>query len=100
VRKSRYSDEQIVAILAESDAGVRTLELCRRYGINKNTFYKWKGKYAGMVTSDVRRMRQLEDENGRLKTLLADAQLDFAGLKHALSKKYPSQLINGRRSKP
>jgi putative transposase len=55
VRKSRYSDEQIVAILAESDSGVKTLELCRRYGINKNTLYKWKGKYAGMQTSDVRR---------------------------------------------
>jgi putative transposase len=100
VRKSRYSDEQIVAILAESEAGVKTPELCRRYGINKNTFYKWKGKYGGMQTSDVRRLRQLEDENSNLKRLLAEAHLDIAGLKNALSKKYSSQLISGLRSKP
>ena len=100
MRKSRYSDEQIVAILAESDAGVKTPELCRRYGINKNTFYKWKGKYAGMHTSDVRRMRQLEDENGSLKKLLAEAHLDIAGLKNALSKKYSTSGINGSPSRP
>lgn len=100
MRKSRYSDEQIVAILAESEAGIKTPELCRRYGINKNTFYKWKSQYGGMQTSDVRRLRQLEDENSRLKRLLAEAHLDIAGLKNALSKKYPSQLINGSRFKP
>ncbi len=100
MRKSRYSDEQIVAILAESEAGVTTPELCRRYGINKNTFYKWKGKYAGMHTSDVRRMRQLEDENSNLKKLLTEAHLDIAGLKNALSKKYSTPPINGLRSKP
>lgn len=100
MRKSRFSDEQIVAILAESDGGVRTPELCRRYGINKNTFYKWKAKYAGMQTSDVRRLRQLEDENGSLKKLLAEAHLDIAGLKNALTKKYSTQPINGLRSKP
>lgn len=88
MRKSRFTDEQIVAIIAEHDAGTKTAEICRRHGINKNTFYMWKSRFAGMHTSDVRRLRQLEDENSRLKRLLAEAQLDIAGLKSALTKKY------------
>ena len=88
MRRSRYTEEQVVAILAEHEAGTKTAEICRRHGINKNTLYNWKAKYAGMQTSDLRRLRQLEDENRRLKQLLADAQLDIAGLKNAVSKKY------------
>ena len=88
MRKSRFTDEQIVSIVAEHDGGTRTEEICRRHGVSRNTFYKWKAKFAGMQTSDVRRLRQLEDENSQLKRLLAEAQLDIAGLKNALSKKY------------
>jgi putative transposase len=86
--KKRFTEEQIIAVLKESEAGAKTGELCRRHGICQATFYKWKAKYGGMEVSDARKLRSLEEENRRLKTLLADSELDKAMLKDALKKKW------------
>jgi putative transposase len=85
--KKRFTEEQIIAVLRESEAGAKTGDLCRRHGVSQATFYKWKAKYGGMGVSDARRLRALEDENRRLKQLLADAELDKAMLRTALGKK-------------
>jgi putative transposase len=77
----RYTEEQIVNILKESEAGMSTVELCRKYAMSQNTFYNWKAKYGGMTVSDIRRLRQLEDENRRLKQIVADLTLDNQALK-------------------
>ena len=77
----RYSEEQIVSILKEAEAGTSTVELSRKYGVSQNTFYNWKAKYGGMMVSDIRRLRQLEDENRRLKQIVADLTLDNQALK-------------------
>jgi len=79
--RKRYTEEQIASILKESEAGVSTVELCRKYGMSQNTFYKWKDKYGGMTVSDIRRLRQLEEENRRLKQIVADLTLDNQALK-------------------
>lgn len=81
MRKSRFSESQIVAIVKESEAGARTPELCRRHGISPATLYKWKGKFGGMELSDVKRLRQLEDENRRLKKIVANLTLEIDALK-------------------
>ena len=86
MRKSRFSEEQIIAILAEQERGSPTAEVCRRHGISDTTLYKWKAKFGGMAVSDARRLRGLEDENARLKRLLADQMLDNAVLKDLLGK--------------
>lgn len=86
MRQSRYSEEQIIAILREQEAGMAASEVCRRHGISDATFYKWKAKYGGMEVSDAKRLRGLEDENRRLKKLLAEAMLDNAALKDILGK--------------
>ena len=86
MRKSRYTEEQIVGILKESEAGLPTAELCRKYGISEQTFYRWKAKYGGLEVSEARRLKSLEDENRRLKKLLAEAMLDNAALKDILGK--------------
>jgi putative transposase len=86
MRRSRFSEEQIIGILREHEAGAATPELCRRHGISDATFYKWKAKYGGMEVSDAKRLRGLEDENRRLKKLLAEAMLDNAALKDVLGK--------------
>jgi putative transposase len=86
MKGSRFSEEQIIAILREHDAGAKTEEVCRRHGISGATFYKWKSKYGGLEVSDARRLKALEDENKRLKRLLADAMLDNAALKDLLAK--------------
>lgn len=88
MRKKRFSEEQIVSILKESAAGMKTDELCRRYGICTNTFYRWKAKYADMEVSDVRRLKDLEAENGKLKRIVAEQMLDIQALKVALGRKY------------
>jgi putative transposase len=81
VKKSRFTEEQIVGVLKESEAGAKTPELCRKHGISPATFYKWKSKFGGLEVSDVAKMRGLEDENRRLKRLLADSALEIDALK-------------------
>jgi putative transposase len=88
MKRSRFSEEQIIAILKEQEAGMATAEVCRRHGISSATFYKWKAKYGGLEVSEARKLRQLEDENARLKRLLADAMLDNAMLKEIGAKKW------------
>jgi len=86
MRKSRFSEEQIISILREQEQGRPTSEVCRAHGISANTFYRWKSKYGGMEVSDARRLKQLEDENARLKRLLAEQVLDNTMLKDLLGK--------------
>jgi len=86
MRKSKFSEEQIIAILAEQERGMATGEVCRRHGISSATFYKWKAKFGGMDVSDARRLKVLETENARLKKLLADTMLDNSILKDLLGK--------------
>ena len=85
MKRSRFSEEQIIAILKEQEAGAATVDVCRRHGISSATFYKWKAKYGGLEVSDARRLKALEDENARLKKLLAEAMLDNAALKDIAS---------------
>jgi len=86
--KKRFSDEQIIQMLKEQEAGEKTADLCRRYGISQGTFYKYKSKYGGMEPSDAARLRTLESENARLKKLLAEQMLDNAMLRDVNSKKW------------
>lgn len=88
MKRKRFSEEQIIGILKEAEAGAVVLDLCRRHGMSSATFYAWKAKYGGLEVSEAKRLRALEDENSRLKRLLADAMLDNAGLKDLLSKKW------------
>jgi putative transposase len=81
MKRSRFTEEQIIGILKEQEAGATTADVCRRHGISGATFYKWKAKFGGMDVSDAKRLKSLEDENGRLKKLLAEAMLDNAMLK-------------------
>ena len=86
MRKRRFSEEQIIGMIKEQEAGLPTAEVCRKHGLSPATFYKLKAKYGGMEVSDARRLRQLEDENGKLKRLLAESVLDNAILKDLLGK--------------
>lgn len=88
MRKTKFSEEQIVGILNEAEAGLDVQELCRKYGISKGTLYRWKAKYGGMDVSDVRKMKQLESENSELRKLVAQQALDIQGLKAVVSKKW------------
>ena len=88
MRKGRFSEEQIIAIIREHEAGANVGELCRRHGVSSTTLYKWKAKFAGMTVPEARRLRSLEDENRRLKHLLAETMLDNQALKGLLAKKW------------
>ncbi|MEN0653317.1 transposase [Hyphobacterium vulgare] len=88
MKRSRFSEEQIIAILSEQEAGMSTAEVCRRHGVSTTTFYKWKAKFAGMGVSEAKRLKALEEENNKLKRLLADAMLDNTALKDLLGKKW------------
>ena len=88
MKRSRFSEEQIIAILREQEAGATTADVCRRHSVSGATFYKWKAKYGGLDVSDARRLRSLEDENAKLKKLLAEAMLDNAMLKDIAAKKW------------
>ena len=87
VRK-RYTEEQIIAVLREGEAGARVAELCRKYGMSDATYYNWKAKYAGLTVSDLKRLKSLEDENRKLKQIVADQALDIRALKELLSKNF------------
>ena len=86
MKKSRYTEEQINAILKQHEAGVKTADLCREHGISDATFYNWKAKYGGLDVSEAQRLRQMEDENRRLKALVADLSLDKEALKAVIRK--------------
>mgnify|MGYP000542533702 CR=1 FL=1 len=86
MRKSRFTEAQIIGMIKEQEAGMPTAEVCRKHGLSQGTFYKYKSKYGGMEVSDVAKLRAMEDENARLKRLLADAMLDNAVLKDLLGK--------------
>ena len=87
MKKSRYNEEQIIAVLKEADAGMKVQDLCRKHGISDVTFYKWRSKYGGMEVSEARRLKALEDENRRLKQLYADVSLENRALKDVIAKK-------------
>jgi putative transposase len=86
MKKTRYSEEQIIGILKEAEVGIPITELCREYGISDGTYYNWKARYGGVTTSEMKRLRQLEDENRRLKQLVADLTLDNQALKAVIPK--------------
>ena len=88
MKRSRFSEEQIIGVLKEHEAGMPTAEVCRRHGISPATFYKWKSKFGGMEVSEAKRLRALKDENAKLKKLLAEAMLDIAVLKDITGKKW------------
>jgi putative transposase len=88
MKSKRFTEEQIIGVLKEGEAGAKTKELCRKYGISEATFYNWKAKYHGMSVSEARRLRDLETENAKLKKLLAESELDKAALKDLLQRKW------------
>jgi putative transposase len=88
MRKSRFNEEQIIAILKEVEAGTAADEVCRKHGLSRQTIYRWKAKYGGMDVSEARRLRQLEEENRRLKQMVAELSLDIQSLKAVLQKKW------------
>ena len=88
MKRKRFSEEQIIGVLKEHEAGSKTADLCRKHGISEATFYNWKSKYGGLEVSEAKRLRALESENAKLKKLLAEAHLDNAALKDLLTKKW------------
>jgi putative transposase len=88
MRRSRFTEEQIIAILREQEVGVPTADVCRKHGGSLATFYKWKSKFGGLEVSEAKRLKALEDENAKLKRMLADAMLDNVALKDLLGKKW------------
>jgi putative transposase len=88
MKRARFTEEQIIGILREHEAGMRTADLARKHGISEATLYNWKAKYGGMDVSEAKRLKQLEDENARLKKLLAEQMLDAAAMRELLSKKW------------
>jgi putative transposase len=99
MKRKRFTEEQIIGVLKEHELGAKTAEVCRKHGISEGTFYKWKSKYGGMDVSEAKRLKGLEEENAKLKRLLADAMLDNAALKDLLQKNGDARCqARGRRS--
>src|SRR5215475_8380583 len=96
MKRSRFKEEQIIAILREQESGAAPADVCRKHGISSGTFYKWKAKFGGLDVSDAKRLKVLEDENAKLKKLLAETMLDNAMLKDVASKKWRRPLLGGR----
>ncbi len=88
MKRTRYTEDQIVGVLKEGEAGIAVVELCRKYGISDATYYNWKSKYGGMSVSELKRLRHLEDENRRLKQIVGDLTLDNQALKAVISKNF------------
>ncbi len=88
MKRTRFTEEQIIAVLREQESGAKTADVCRKHGVSQATFYKWKAKYGGLEVSDARRLKALEDENARLKKLLAEAMLDNAMLRDVAARKW------------
>ena len=96
MKKKRFTEEQIIAVLKEHEAGMKTGDLARKHGISEATIYNWKAKFGGMDVSDAKRLRALEEENGKLKRLLAEAMLDITALKDLNAKKWQGPSPSGR----
>lgn len=88
MKKKRFTEEQIIGVLKEAEAGAKTKDLCRKHGISEATFYNWKARYGGLTVSEARRLKDLERENTRFKKLLAEAELDKSALKDLLGRKW------------